>query len=450
MIINETIKLDQLDGNLVDFFEITGEKIEKLINSWDIEKGTPVFTADGTYTTKGWTEWTQGFMYGCAILQFEETNDEKFLQLGRQKVLDYMSNHVTHIGVHDHGFNNISTYGNLRRLMLDGQIPKNEWELNFYEMALKASGAVQASRWSTLNDSTGYIYSFNGPQSLFIDTIRSLRSLGVAHTLGQKLKGEGDQPISLLDRLLQHSKNTAKYNVYYGEGRDSYDLRGRVAHESIFNMNNGTFRCPSTQQGYSAFSTWTRGLAWALLGYAELLEFCDTLPANDLEPFGGLKEATEHMLKAALATADFFIENTATDGIPYWDTGAPGLANLENWRDRPADPYNSEEPVDSSAASISAIGLLKLSRYLARHGREGYEKYNQAGLTVSNTLFSEPYVSTNIDHQGLMLHSIYHRPNGWDYVPSGSKIPYGESSLWGDYHAMELAVYLKRLIRSEK
>ena len=48
-------------------------------------------------------------------------------------------------------------------------------------------------------------------------------------------------------------------------------------------------------------------------------------------------------------------------------------------------------------------------------------------------------------HQGLLLHSIYHRPNGWDHVPAGSPIPRGESSMWGDYHLREAALYVKRL-----
>ena len=33
-----------------------------------------------------------------------------------------MAPHVTHVGVHDHGFNNVSTYGNLLRLMNEGCI----------------------------------------------------------------------------------------------------------------------------------------------------------------------------------------------------------------------------------------------------------------------------------------------------------------------------------------
>jgi hypothetical protein len=49
-------------------------------------------------------------------------------------------------------------------------------------------------------------------------------------------------------------------------------------------------------------------------------------------------------------------------------------------------------------------------------------------------------------HQGLILHAIYHRPNGWDHVPPGSKIPRGEACLWGDYHAREAALLVQREI----
>src|SRR5205085_11395868 len=111
--------------------------------------------------------------------------------------------------------------------------------------------------YTTLFRSYGYIYSFNGPHSLFVDTIRSLRALALSHLLGHVLMGERDQKISLLDRLIVHARTTARYNVYYGEKRDAYDVSGRTAHESIFNRNDGSYRCPNSQQGYSSFSTWT-------------------------------------------------------------------------------------------------------------------------------------------------------------------------------------------------
>ena len=422
MQIRSDLTVQPLASKVRRLFELSATKIRSLEESWAPEKGSPVYTVNGRYTSRGWTEWTQGFQFGAPILQFDATGEAEFLDIGRSRTVSMMAPHVSHIGVHDHGFNNLSTYGNLLRLINEGRIAENVWERNFYELAVKISGAVQASRWSRTADGGGYIYSFNGPHSLFVDTIRSLRIVVAAHQLGHVLMGEGDKKISLLDRTADHARATAKYAVFYGEGRDNYDVRGRVAHESIFNPNDGQYRCPNSQQGYSPFTTWTRGLAWAMCGFAEQLEFPGHAP-----------ELIPVMEKAARATSDFYIENTPSDGIPYWDTGAPGLVHLGDWRSRPADPFNSHEPVDSSAAAIAAQGLLRLGK----HCRD--DRYWNAGLTVCHALFDEPYLSTSAPHQGLILHSVYHRPNGWDGGP-------GESSMWGDYHAREVALYLLRLI----
>jgi len=428
--IDPKIRPADLARKISRLWELSAQKIRAIERNYDSTKGSPVFTVRGTYTSRGWTEWTQGFQIGAALLQFDATDETEFLELGRRQTLQLMAPRVSHSGVHDHGFNNISTYGNLRRLMAEGRIHDNEWERHFYELALKLSGATQARRWTPLPDSGGFIYSFNGPHSLFADTIRSLRVLGVAYQLGHALMGENDRRISLLDRLKAHATATANYCIYYGDGRDAYDVRGRTAHEAIFNINDGHFRCPNTQQGYSPFSTWTRGLAWAMCGFAEQLEFMRAIGDDSI---------TALLVKAARATCDFYIDSaTAIDGIPYWDTGAPQLHRLGDWPSRPADPFNAHEPVDSSAAAIAAQGLLRLGRYLKN------KRYWSAGLTVLNTLLDEPYLSTDPRHQGLILHSVYHRPDGWDHVPRGRKIPCGESSMWGDYHAREAALYVQR------
>ncbi len=448
--IDRRLQPSHLETAVQRMWELSAEKIRSIEETHRTGAGTPVFTVAGKYTAQGWTEWTQGFQFGSAILQFDATGEPAFLDMGRMNTIRRMASHVTHLGVHDHGFNNVSTYGNLRRLMLEGRMVQDQRELDFYELALKASGAVQAARWSRTSDASGYIYSFNGPHSLFSDTIRSLRALALAHRLGHSLMAENDLSVSLLDRLIQHARTTAVRNVYYGEGRDAYDVRGRVVHESIFNPNDGQYRCPSTQQGYSPFSTWTRGLAWIMAGYPEQLEFLQILDDEELDPYGGRAEIEAWMLRAASAACDFYLEMTPTDGVPYWDTGAPGLVHLGDYLQRPADPFNDYEPVDSSAAAIAAQGLLRLGRYLQQNGLlEQGSTYWQAGLTVLRTLLDEPYLSTDANHQGLLLHTIYHRPRGWDHVPPGAKIPRGESCMWGDYHLRELALYVQRIARNE-
>src|SRR3974377_894963 len=143
-------------------FDLSAAKIRSIEESWAAAQGSPVFTARGRYTSRGWTEWTQGFQFGSALLQFEATGDTRFLESGRTNTIERMAPHVSHIGVHDHGFNNISTYGNLWRLMREGKIPFNQHEMELYELALKVSGAVQAARWTPIANGKGYIYSFNG------------------------------------------------------------------------------------------------------------------------------------------------------------------------------------------------------------------------------------------------------------------------------------------------
>jgi unsaturated chondroitin disaccharide hydrolase len=443
--IDYSLKPIDLKAKLDKFWQLSGEKVKLIEKEYDHAQGSPVFTVNGKYSTRGWTEWTQGFEFGSSIIQYDITGEDFFLKYGRSHTVQDMATHVSHIGVHDHGFNNISTYGNLLRLMKEGKLPFNEWEKNFYELALKVSGAVQASRWTNTKDG-GFIYSFNGPHSLFVDTIRSCRILMLSHRLGHALQADNDVRINLLDRGLKHIKATGDYNVYYGDGRDNYDLWGRTAHEAIFNTNDGNFRCPNAQQGYTGRSTWTRGLAWAMLGFAEELEFLDTITDEELAGLGGRQEIESFILKGALATCDFYIDHTPVCGIPYWDTGGPLLHKLGDYLDRPADPYNDFEPVDSSAAAIGSQALLRLGKYLEPADQEMAKKYFQAGLTVMNSLLDEPYLSTRPEHQGLILHSIYHQPNGWDNVPAGSVVANSESSMWGDYHAREVSLYLQRII----
>lgn len=447
--INFQLTPNDLLPGIRKMWEASAECIRGIEETWSPELGSPVFTVNGRYTAQGWTEWTQGFQFGSAILQFDATSDNSFLEMGRERTIRLMAPHVSHFGVHDHGFNNVSTYGALRRLMLEGRIPFDQRELDLYELALKVSGAVQAARWSDTYDGDGYIYSFNGPQSLFCDTIRSLRSLAISHQLKHCLMGENDEAISILERLLMHARTTAMTNVFYGEGRDVYDVRGRVAHESLFNLNDGRYRCPSSQQGYSPFSTWTRGAAWIIAGYPEQIEFLRSLTDDELELFGGREHIEEFMFDAACAACDYYISETPTDGIPYWDTGAPGLSQLGDYRNRAADPFNEYEPVDSSAAAIAVQGFIRLGNLLESRDAQQAEQYRQAGLTIMNTLLQEPYLSFDSSHQGLLLHSVYHRPRGWDSIPEGRSVPCGESSMWGDYHLRESALLLQRMANGE-
>jgi unsaturated chondroitin disaccharide hydrolase len=71
--IDYRLKPEDLKKKLDLFWELSAEKIKDIDKHYDGSKGSPVYTVDGKYTTRGWTEWTQGFQYGSAILQYDAT-----------------------------------------------------------------------------------------------------------------------------------------------------------------------------------------------------------------------------------------------------------------------------------------------------------------------------------------------------------------------------------------
>jgi hypothetical protein len=78
MTIDSQITLEKLQTSLDRFWKVSGEKILMIEKNFDPKRGAPVFTVNGQYTTRGWTEWTQGFQFGSALLQFDATGEEKF------------------------------------------------------------------------------------------------------------------------------------------------------------------------------------------------------------------------------------------------------------------------------------------------------------------------------------------------------------------------------------
>ena len=71
MQINLQLKASDLKNKLDRFWELSAKKIKLVEEDYDESKGSPVFTINGKYSTRGWTEWTQGFQYGSSILQFD-------------------------------------------------------------------------------------------------------------------------------------------------------------------------------------------------------------------------------------------------------------------------------------------------------------------------------------------------------------------------------------------
>ena len=71
--IDPAIDAESLRGALTALFALSASKIRSIRKSWNASLGAPVFTVNGLYTSRGWTEWTQGFMCWSSLLQFDDS-----------------------------------------------------------------------------------------------------------------------------------------------------------------------------------------------------------------------------------------------------------------------------------------------------------------------------------------------------------------------------------------
>lgn len=127
---------------------------------------------------------------------------------------------------------------------------------------------------------------------------------------------------------------------------------GSAYHVYRFDPDTGAPLGGGTYQGMAPESRWSRGLGWAIAGLTMLGESLGQGRGGSLrEPLGaslgqGLGDALQRpdYVRAAGRAAAFYRANVPDDLVPYWDFDAePGA------------------PRDSSAAAISAFGMLRLA-----------------------------------------------------------------------------------------
>ncbi|HMG33741.1 MAG TPA: glycoside hydrolase family 88 protein [Blastocatellia bacterium] len=382
MRVPESIDETSLRPRLERAFGFGLGQLERMLPKWPADKAAPIYTERGRWTRPEyiWTDWCPGFYAGMMWLAYERTSDQKWRDAAERHTRS-LEHRKFDRDVHDLGFIFMSTADRWYRIT-SADDPSRQWLKDL----LITAGTVQSFRWKATGEDH-YIYSFHGPQSLFIDVMMNIRLLFRAAELG------GDR--GLFEKASRHARTTEKYLVQK-RGDRLMDLEGMVIHEAIFNPVRGEFRNLSTQQGYSPFTCWARGLAWAIYG------FTDTYRYTQEELF----------LDTAERCAGFFFENTPDRGVPFWDYGAPNIPN---------------EPLDSSASAIIAAAFWKL-KDTARSGRAS-ATYRNAALTILDTLTGDDFLGAHDrEYEGILRHGVYHRPMNWGV---------DESVMWGDYFFME-------------
>jgi unsaturated chondroitin disaccharide hydrolase len=334
---------------------------------------SPMYTVGGRWGREGerWTHWCEGFFPGILWLLHRHTGDT-FWEAQARELNRPLEPRRHDRAVHDLGFLFFSTY--LREYHLTG-------DRHCLDVLVEAGRTLALRRRPG-----GYLASFIGPQSLFIDVMMNVGLILFA------ANATGDD--ALRQVALDHCFATIRYVVRPDGG---------TAHEGLFD-ESGNFLRQSTHQGWNAESTWTRGLAWALYGFTAV----HRLSSADCGP-------PPEFLATARRCADCYLRRAPADGVPFWDF------------DLPAD---APHLYDSSASAIAASGLWDLAEAVPEPAER--DRYRGAALTLLQTLCSDRFLARGRpEWEGILMHGIYHFHKG---------LGVDESVAWGEHFFVEALV----------
>ncbi|KAK7416184.1 hypothetical protein QQX98_005381 [Neonectria punicea] len=225
-------------------------------------------------------------------------------------------------------------------------------------------GAIRS--WDRLTQKDVNITSMADDFLVIIDSMCNLDLLfyAAAHTGESDLSRSATQHARILKQtLLRHE--TGQFSQRKGYNGPLFS----TAHVANFDPTTGQLKEIRTGQGFAKDSTWARGQAWAILGYAQTYQW--TSEKDFLEAACGLAEY--FMLRLNLLPSYFerpVGERVCGRFVPPWDFDAP---------------VNEANPLrDSSAGIIAANGMLVLSQNLRACGmHELSRRYLDAAVSLA-------------------------------------------------------------------
>ena len=350
-------------------FRYAHQQVRKLIESHP--EFYPIYTVNGRWKHEGpaWTHWCDGFLPGMMWIFHRRaetaSGDANFWQEQAIRYTTPLEQRKNDRDVHDLGFIFMSTYYRWMQLSRDGHAR---------EVVLEAARTLSLR----FQEKGHFLSSFIAENSLFIDIMMNVGLIFWA------ARETGDR--KLREVALKHSLTTRRVLVR-GDGS--------TAHEGIFDLETGEFLRQTTQQGYRGDSCWSRGLTWALYGFATCHEY----------------SRDPRFLETAEVCADYYITHCGADGVPPWDFMAP---------------VESRGLLDTSAAAIAASGLLRLCR-LSRDPMKGHLYFSTA-LLILRTLCQRYLGKSDKKWEGILKGGVYH---------IHKELGVDESVMWGEYFFVE-------------
>ncbi|GIC93492.1 glycoside hydrolase family 88 protein [Aspergillus udagawae] len=217
-----------------------------------------------------------------------------------------------------------------------------------------STGAIRS--WDVLRQSDVEITSLETDCLVIIDSMMNLDLLfyAAAH-LGPELAA-----IATTHAKTLISSHLRRESI---AGKEGYS----TIHVVNFDPATGGVKERRTAQGYSATSTWARGQAWAITGYAQTYAW--TRDRHFLDVAVGLAEYFLARLEGAPACVEKMVDGRMVGRyVPLWDFDAP---------------VDEASPLrDSSAGVIAANGMLLLSQVLVGEDEGLARRFRDAAMRI--------------------------------------------------------------------
>ena len=371
---------EELEQTFKTALEYILEKIEKNLD--ELRDSFPFITVDEKWELckdEDWDleifsdgYWCNGFWIGMLWLAYKVTKNDKFKRKAYE-LCKLIEPRKKSNKVHDLGLLFYPSF------CVGYETTKDEY---LKSVALTAADSLL----SRFNDKIDAITALGVPEKSGLTGIDTMMNLPLLWWVYEKT---GNQ--EYYDTACKHAFTTMQYFVR-GDGS--------TYHIVEFDPNSGQLVRRATLQGYSAESCWSRGQAWGIYGFAIASKYTKR----------------EEFLKTAEKLADYYIANCPSDYVPYWDFNDPEIPNTAK---------------DSSAAAITASGLLDLSDVEPDIRRA--EKYEEIARKILESL-TKDYLTRGRNAQGILMHGCFDKPDSYIAVDN--------SLIWGDYYYMEALVKL--------
>ncbi|MBT9369687.1 glycoside hydrolase family 88 protein [Rhizobium sp. CSW-27] len=373
---------------------ITDEEVRAALDTAvaQVRRNLPTFTysaqnhssVGNVYPAVANDQWTAGFWPGEIWLAFEHTGEKLFRYAAQIQVQSFLHRIENRIETDHHDMGFLYSPSCIAAWKLVGDEDGRKAALlaadQLIERYQPVGGFIQA--WGRKGNPNEYRY-----------IIDCLLNLPLLYWATRETGDEKYREIALTHArtTLAHSvrPDDSTYHTFYMDPETGAPVRG------------------ATKQGYSDDSFWARGQAWGIAGMALSYRY-ERLPAY--------REAFERLL-------GFYLNRLPSDLVPYWD-----LIFTEG----------SDEPRDSSSASIVACGLLEMAE-LVEAGDAA--RYRDLARRMMKSLTDRYAVKDPTLSNGLVLHGTYSKKTPHNTC-RGEGVD--ECVSWGDYYYMEALTRLSR------